>query len=156
MKLTESSSLRIVMMDPASEKEDTGSNHFEKMQALLEKGFTVTRATPKGKTAPTDRSSLLVLGHFDQQSAPKDLYAEDTEIRFEDIRSLELNDMVGLAEGMRQETASYKHGAWKPWFPVIDYDRCTNCMQCLLVRLPFLTTFSIPFRNVNTIVNSDT
>jgi Pyruvate/2-oxoacid:ferredoxin oxidoreductase delta subunit len=22
-------------------------------------------------------------------------------------------------------------GAWKPWFPVIDYQRCTNCMQCL-------------------------
>src|SRR6185503_9704503 len=22
-------------------------------------------------------------------------------------------------------------GAWKPWFPVIDYSRCTNCMQCL-------------------------
>ena len=22
-------------------------------------------------------------------------------------------------------------GAWKPWFPVIDYDRCTNCLQCL-------------------------
>ena len=22
-------------------------------------------------------------------------------------------------------------GAWKPWFPVIDFDRCTNCMQCL-------------------------
>jgi Pyruvate/2-oxoacid:ferredoxin oxidoreductase delta subunit len=20
---------------------------------------------------------------------------------------------------------------WKPWFPVIDYDRCTNCMQCM-------------------------
>ncbi|MEZ6016271.1 MAG: ferredoxin family protein [Planctomycetota bacterium] len=22
-------------------------------------------------------------------------------------------------------------GAWTPWFPVIDYSRCTNCMQCL-------------------------
>ena len=22
-------------------------------------------------------------------------------------------------------------GAWTPWFPVIDYARCTNCMQCL-------------------------
>ena len=22
-------------------------------------------------------------------------------------------------------------GDWAPWFPVIDYDRCTNCMQCL-------------------------
>ena len=20
---------------------------------------------------------------------------------------------------------------WKPWFPVVDYDRCTGCMQCL-------------------------
>ncbi len=24
-----------------------------------------------------------------------------------------------------------KPGGWKPWFPVIDYNRCTNCMQCL-------------------------
>jgi len=22
-------------------------------------------------------------------------------------------------------------GAWKAWFPVIDFSRCTNCMQCL-------------------------
>ena len=22
-------------------------------------------------------------------------------------------------------------GDWKPWFPVIDFGRCTNCMQCL-------------------------
>lgn len=32
----------------------------------------------------------------------------------------------------RVETKSAAEpGAWKPWFPVIDYDRCTNCMQCL-------------------------
>ena len=24
-----------------------------------------------------------------------------------------------------------KPATWKPWFPVIDYSRCTNCMQCL-------------------------
>ena len=34
-----------------------------------------------------------------------------------------------------QPTASTEQAAapkrWKPWFPVIDYDRCTNCMQCL-------------------------
>jgi NAD-dependent dihydropyrimidine dehydrogenase PreA subunit len=27
--------------------------------------------------------------------------------------------------------AENKASAWKPWFPVIDYQRCTNCMQCL-------------------------
>ena len=34
-----------------------------------------------------------------------------------------------------QESASvgavYDRPKWKPWFPVIDYQRCTNCMQCL-------------------------
>ena len=29
------------------------------------------------------------------------------------------------------DTGAVKAGAWKPWFPVIDYRRCTNCMQCL-------------------------
>ena len=54
----------------------------------------------------------------------------------------------GLEVSCRQEadeSASDRHGdecepdppsggapaAWKPWFPVIDYSRCTNCMQCL-------------------------
>ncbi|MFH1614196.1 MAG: ferredoxin family protein [Planctomycetota bacterium] len=25
----------------------------------------------------------------------------------------------------------HKQGNWLPWFPVIDYDRCKNCKQCL-------------------------
>jgi Pyruvate/2-oxoacid:ferredoxin oxidoreductase delta subunit len=24
-----------------------------------------------------------------------------------------------------------KEGNWTPWFPVIDYERCVNCKQCL-------------------------
>jgi Pyruvate/2-oxoacid:ferredoxin oxidoreductase delta subunit len=31
----------------------------------------------------------------------------------------------------RDEKGLQRVGAWKPWFPVIDYQRCTNCMQCL-------------------------
>src|SRR5207244_9212882 len=31
----------------------------------------------------------------------------------------------------RERDGSPTPGAWKPWFPVIDYQRCTNCMQCL-------------------------
>ena len=32
---------------------------------------------------------------------------------------------------MQKDTRSYKNEGWKPWFPVIDFQRCTNCMQCL-------------------------
>lgn len=31
----------------------------------------------------------------------------------------------------RGETLMNEPGKWKPWLPVIDYSRCTNCMQCL-------------------------
>ncbi|HEX8295277.1 MAG TPA: ferredoxin family protein, partial [Chthoniobacteraceae bacterium] len=34
-------------------------------------------------------------------------------------------------ETARAQLNAPAHGTWKPWFPVIDYDRCTNCMQCL-------------------------
>ena len=36
-----------------------------------------------------------------------------------------------LVRSRRDEIDGFDHGAWKPWFPVIDFDRCTNCMQCL-------------------------
>ena len=43
-----------------------------------------------------------------------------------------------LASGVRggdecepDPSSSGAAATWKPWFPVIDYSRCTNCMQCL-------------------------
>lgn len=131
MKLTESSKLRVVLLEQEGQNHSKENAHFEHMEALLEKGFSVTRATPKGKTAPTDRSSLLVLGHFNKDQPPTDLQDDHTEVRFEDSRNLKAEEVLALAEEMRESTSSFKHGDWKPWFPVIDYDRCTNCMQCL-------------------------
>ncbi len=31
----------------------------------------------------------------------------------------------------KQEFRFEEKGDWIPWFPVIDYDRCKNCMQCM-------------------------
>ncbi|MBX3747009.1 MAG: ferredoxin family protein [Verrucomicrobiae bacterium] len=39
--------------------------------------------------------------------------------------------LVAEAEAVRARYQAPAPGAWLPWFPVIDYDRCTNCMQCL-------------------------
>jgi Pyruvate/2-oxoacid:ferredoxin oxidoreductase delta subunit len=35
------------------------------------------------------------------------------------------------AQAPQLETQLAPTSGWKPWFPVIDYSRCTNCMQCL-------------------------
>jgi Pyruvate/2-oxoacid:ferredoxin oxidoreductase delta subunit len=40
-------------------------------------------------------------------------------------------DPESLAATIHKEHERPATAAWKPWFPVIDYSRCTNCMQCL-------------------------
>jgi NAD-dependent dihydropyrimidine dehydrogenase PreA subunit len=43
-------------------------------------------------------------------------------------------DPAALAASIEREhapAAATPPVTWKPWFPVIDYSRCTNCMQCL-------------------------
>jgi len=30
-----------------------------------------------------------------------------------------------------QDSGTQREGDWLPWFPVIDYDRCVDCRQCL-------------------------
>lgn len=103
------------------------------MAALLDKGYAVTRATPRAKNAfPHDDRSMLVLGLFADQKAPS---LEDASgkvnIEARDISGLDTEAIVSLVEKTRGEKPMNQPGVWKPWFPVIDYSRCTNCMQCL-------------------------
>ncbi|MBL9114272.1 MAG: ferredoxin family protein [Verrucomicrobiaceae bacterium] len=103
------------------------------MAALLDKGYTVTRASVDGtKGFPHDERSLLVLGSFPQQTAPE---LEDANgqvsIQARDITGMDAATVVSLVENQRGTTPMNQPGTWKPWFPVIDYSRCTNCMQCL-------------------------
>jgi Pyruvate/2-oxoacid:ferredoxin oxidoreductase delta subunit len=94
--------------------------------ALLEDGHRVTRSVHNGTVAAADQDDHVVLGQFAVSPS-----SHDGSVRFLDItgKSADLvraavREQVGLA-GAQQP------GGWKPWFPVIDYDRCTNCMQCL-------------------------
>lgn len=103
------------------------------MAALLDKGYAVTRATPRANNAfPHDDRSMLVLGLFADQKAPS---LEDASgkvnIEARDISGLDTEAIVSLVEKTRGEKPMNQPGVWKPWFPVIDYSRCTNCMQCL-------------------------
>ncbi len=103
------------------------------MAALLDRGYAVTRATAGNAGAmPHDDRSLLVLGSFSERRAPQ---LEDVtgrvNIEARDITDLNADDVVSLVEKSRGSTPMNQPGIWKPWFPVIDYSRCTNCMQCL-------------------------
>jgi Pyruvate/2-oxoacid:ferredoxin oxidoreductase delta subunit len=132
MSLKDQSTLRVVLYEGQGAQPLEATNRLAAMTALLEKGFAVTRSGGPGDVAPADRSSLLVLGRFDGGKPPLgEDAAGQVSIRFQDITGFDTAKLTETVEAVRAETKSAQHGNWKPWFPVIDYDRCTNCMQCL-------------------------
>ena len=132
MSLKEQTILRVALYEGSGSQPLGANDRFATLTALLEKGFAVTRLANEGKVAPPDRNSLLVLGRFDGGIAPQaEEIAGRVNIRFQDISGLGAAQVIEKVETARTEGGAARHGDWKPWFPVIDYDRCTNCMQCL-------------------------
>jgi Pyruvate/2-oxoacid:ferredoxin oxidoreductase delta subunit len=117
--------LRVVLYEGSGAATVAPEDRFAAVSALLERGFGVTRAGAERPVAPADTSPLLVVGRW-QDSPPAADSAQ--RLRWGQLDSATVADQ---AEAARAEFAAPTPGAWKPWFPVIDYDRCTNCMQCL-------------------------
>lgn len=80
------------------------------LETLLEAGHPVTRG------AVGERAPLALLSESEAGIAV--VGVEPTEV---------LAQVTAKRESAEQPTP----GAWTPWFPVIDFARCTNCMQCL-------------------------
>jgi Pyruvate/2-oxoacid:ferredoxin oxidoreductase delta subunit len=124
--------LRILLYEGSGSDPFDAATRFATASALLEKGYAVTFATGEGPVAPADRSHLLVLGQFSGGKPPEaEDAAGDVSIQFREVRGMEPSAVAELVESARAQTRAVSPGEWKPWFPVIDYDRCTNCMQCL-------------------------
>ncbi|NOX99661.1 MAG: ferredoxin family protein [Verrucomicrobia bacterium] len=119
------------------------AHRFSIISTLLDRGYTVTRGNSVDEiTSPPD-SLLLILGEFpgDNITAP----ASEPNVKISDISGLDSFAVLEQVEQRRAEferpmnqppaslekTSANTAQSWKPWFPVIDFDRCTNCMQCL-------------------------
>ncbi|MCP5526931.1 MAG: ferredoxin family protein [Verrucomicrobiales bacterium] len=115
--------LRVVLYEGSGAVPLEPEERLAAISTLLEHGFGVTRLTGDRPTGRDADPRPLLVGRWQQgtTSAPAG------------SRRAELTDeaLAEQVESARAETAAAAPGAWKPWFPVIDYDRCTNCMQCL-------------------------
>jgi Pyruvate/2-oxoacid:ferredoxin oxidoreductase delta subunit len=70
--------------------------------------------------------AVIVMGRF-AGAAPSFC----SGLGFFDLEGQDVEAAAHAAEEFRHQMRARQPGAWKPWFPVIDYSRCTNCMQCL-------------------------
>ncbi len=100
------------------------------LSALLEKGLAVTAVRSDIHLTAADSDVVVVMGHFLNGAPPVERQGGGT-VRFQTLDGLDAPGLLTAIEGIVADQGAAKAGAWKPWFPVIDYNRCTNCMQCL-------------------------
>ena len=126
--------MRVVLYEGAGAIALSAEARAQLMATLLDKGYAVTRAGNGNGVSgafPHDDRSLLVLGSFAGGPPMLEDATGKTHIEARDITGLGAEAVLALVEKTRGERPMNQPGTWKPWFPVIDYARCTNCMQCL-------------------------
>jgi Pyruvate/2-oxoacid:ferredoxin oxidoreductase delta subunit len=130
MAIRDETTVRVVLYEGDGAAALEANDRFAAISALLERGYAVTRSTQGGRVAPQENGAMVVLGRFANTPQAEDA-AGAVNVRFHDISNRDAAAITALVEQERSALGGSQPGAWKPWFPVIDYDRCTNCMQCL-------------------------
>lgn len=122
----------VVLYEGAGSQPIEDSQRFAIAKSLLQKGYRVTRVAQDGVVRALQNDVLLVLGRFQDARAPHiEAEAGGVALHVRDIGDRNADGVAELVESTVEEIRAARPGGWKPWFPVIDYSRCTNCMQCL-------------------------
>lgn len=117
-----------------------GGVRFDVFRRLLDRGYSVVRAAKQQGAAVAQAgltgSDLLVLGAFGADAPRLEDASGKVRIATRDVAALGTEEILEVVEAWRNGGAMNQPPqaggrSWKPWFPVIDYSRCTNCMQCL-------------------------
>ncbi len=138
--------LRVVLYEGAGSRPLAEEHRVAALKQLLEQGYSVTRVGPAGngtRHAAPGRTPggghaeigdlegpVAVLGRF-ETATPASAVADGRPVLFSDIEGLAAEEIGAAVESLHATAGTAPRPKWKPWFPVIDYDRCTNCMQCL-------------------------
>lgn len=116
---TPAEALRLVLHEGGASPRLEDQRRFDLLATLLDAGHPVTRTAVEPAAAS---GALAVLAEGAR--------ATDGAQRI-DLAGLAPDAVRERVTGLRDARALPAPGSWTPWFPVIDYQRCTNCMQCL-------------------------
>ncbi len=116
---TTAAELSLVLLEAPEGERLEDARRAELLTEMLEAGHPVARRGTPRPNAPEPLAILTNGASSGVGEATLDvsaLSADETKARVTELRT-------------KREVAA--PGGWTPWFPVIDYSRCTNCMQCL-------------------------
>ena len=125
--------LQIVLYEAAGSRPLEAPVRAGALRLLLENGYHVTRvAGDSGNALAPGSGPLAVLGRFEHaQPAVAEGQADGRPLFFRDVEGLAPDAILLSVNELHGAAGTASRPKWKPWFPVIDFSRCTNCMQCL-------------------------
>ena len=131
MNSTEMNPLHVVLYEGDGSEPLDSAIRLSLLTSLLGAGYGVTSVKGDGRVADAGENPIIVLGSF--KTAP---FAEaegegSLPVVCVDVAGLSVEQVIEQVHMRGDDLKTRRPGGWKPWFPVIDFDRCTNCMQCL-------------------------
>ena len=132
MSRLEAASLRVVVYEGKGSEALPPADRAALVRSLLDGGYAVDSLRADGPVPePLANGMVVILGRFVDGPPPNGSDAGGSRVRFQDLQGLDAAAAIARVRALGEEAEIAKPGGWKPWFPVIDYQRCTNCMQCL-------------------------
>ena len=125
--------LRVVLYEGAGSRPLDAPVRASALRLLLESGYGVTRvAGGAAAVRAPGAGPLAVLGRFEQaQPFAAEGQTDGRPVFFCNVEGLDPPAMLRGIDELHARAGTSPRTKWKPWFPVIDFSRCTNCMQCL-------------------------
>ena len=121
--------VQVLIYEGSGAAELAPGRRFAVMASRLDRGYAVSVAGRGGRAVGS--GGLVVVGEFGGNAPMLEDAAGERAIETLDISGLEDGKVADAVDRQRGGRVMNQPGMWKPWFPVIDYSRCTNCMQCL-------------------------
>lgn len=161
---TAKSPIQIILYEGEGSATLDGGHRFSLVTECLERGYRFTAVTREGSATafPHLAERVLVLGDFEEDVPVLEAVEGVADLQIRNIGGMRADDILQVIESFRDNkpmnqppsAASANGGkSWKPWFPVIDYDRCTNCMQCLSFCL--FDVYSVDLEQRIQVLNQD-
>jgi Pyruvate/2-oxoacid:ferredoxin oxidoreductase delta subunit len=115
-----SQELRVLLRERRDSGRLESSRRHELLAQLLEAGHPVER---RSSDCARPAMAVLQVGDDEEVVTPGTPWIRIAAMTAEQV-------VTNLAD-LRSQRELSDPGQWTPWFPVIDFGLCTNCMQCL-------------------------
>ncbi len=119
--------MTVVLYEGPGARAMTPQRRAELISATVAAGYRVLRPAP-WVSLPADTSAVAIVGEFEGGHIPPDLTGDGVVCI--NAAGMCPCGTLGAVDEARAAMGLPKPGTWMPWFPVIDYDRCSDCKQC--------------------------